>query len=127
MQLLKTKFHIPRINTGSTVSRERLRRQIGDTSPLVLISAPAGYGKTTLLSEWAEESKSPVGWVSLEQSEDIPELFWRYFLTAVVSASGGCGEHALEQIRSAGISSIETILTGEIGRASCRERVCLVV
>lgn len=114
MQLLKTKFHIPRINTGSTVSRERLRRQIGDTSPLVLISAPAGYGKTTLLSEWAEESKSPVGWVSLEQSEDNPELFWRYFLTAVVSASGGCGEHALEQIRSAGISSIETILTGVI-------------
>jgi hypothetical protein len=90
MQLLKTKFHIPGFNVDATVSRERIRRLISDSCSIVVISAPAGFGKTTLLSEWVGNCKTPVAWVSLEKSEDIPGVFWSYLITAVSSVLSGC-------------------------------------
>ncbi len=114
MQLLTTKFHIPGFKTDAVVSRQRIRRLIDENCSIVIISAPAGFGKTTLLSEWVKHCKTSVAWVSLDKSENIPGVFWRYLITAVASVLNHCGQNSLEQIKSSGTSSIETILIGMI-------------
>lgn len=111
MQLLKTKFHIPEFNTLATVVRQRVCRLIHDDSSLVIVSAPAGFGKTTLLSEWARgQGRRNIAWVSLETSEDVPVVFWRYVLSAISSVLQQPGGSALEQLNACGISSIESVL-----------------
>ncbi|SDU49633.1 LuxR C-terminal-related transcriptional regulator [Desulfobacula phenolica] len=110
MQLLTTKFHIPGFKADAVVSRQRICRLIDEKSSIVILSAPAGFGKTTLLSEWVEHCKTLVAWVSLEQSENIPNVFWRYLITAVASVLNRCGQNSLEQIKSSGTSLIENIL-----------------
>lgn len=114
MQLLKTKFHIPGFNRETSVSRKRICDLIDDTGSIVIVSAPAGFGKTTWLSEWVAGCNTPVAWVSLEKSENSPAVFWRYVITAVSSVSGGCGNNSLRQIKYSGIPAIENLLVGMI-------------
>ncbi len=59
---------------------------------LTLVSAPAGFGKTTLLAEWhaaTPASELPAAWVSLDQSDNDPALFWAYFITALQAIQSG--------------------------------------
>ena len=84
--LLKTKLTIPPARP-EWVSRPRLIEQMSQASrsgrKLILISAPAGFGKTTLASEWARQVKLPVAWVSLGPGDDDVFRFWRYVLAAL--------------------------------------------
>ena len=82
--LLVTKLHIPPTR-AKLVSRPRLIERLneGMKGKLTVVSAPAGFGKTTLLSEWAAQSKSPVAWVSLDKGDNDPVRFWAYFLAAM--------------------------------------------
>jgi len=88
--LLATKFHIPPWRAAA-VSRprllERLAAGLHENRKLTLVCAPAGYGKTTLVTEWihalSQEGDSlRVGWLSLGEADDDPERFLRYWLTA---------------------------------------------
>ncbi|MCP3922798.1 MAG: hypothetical protein GY714_09460 [Desulfobacterales bacterium] len=108
MHLLQTKFYIPDIDKNTVVLRKRVRDLIHG-SPIVIISAPAGFGKTTILSEWAVNTNDKIAWVSLEKSENIPVTFWSYFITAVSSIIKECTK-ALEHIKFSNISEIENIL-----------------
>lgn len=82
--LLATKLRIPP-QTRSVVRRARLvdalEGAISDYK-LVVISAPAGYGKTTLLSQWARASRVRVAWLSLSEEDNDPERFFRYLVAA---------------------------------------------
>ncbi|HUG16885.1 MAG TPA: LuxR C-terminal-related transcriptional regulator [Thermomicrobiales bacterium] len=82
--LLATKLQIPP-RTRHVVHRARLvdalERDIPDYR-LALLAAPAGYGKTTLLAQWARASRLPVAWLSLTEEENDPERFLRYLLAA---------------------------------------------
>ena len=82
--LLSTKLYIPPIGP-TLVSRPRLIERLNEGlgRRLTLISAPAGFGKTTLLSEWARQSAVPVAWVSLDRGDSDPARFWAYFIAAV--------------------------------------------
>ncbi|HKI52718.1 MAG TPA: LuxR C-terminal-related transcriptional regulator [Anaerolineales bacterium] len=84
MNILKSKIQIP-IHSRKLVSRPRLRdvleREVAHHK-LTLISAPAGFGKTTLLSDWAISSKSPIAWLSIDGEENTVEYFLRYLLAA---------------------------------------------
>jgi LuxR family maltose regulon positive regulatory protein len=82
--LLRTKLYIPPPQPGQ-VHRLRLTRLInaGLNSKLTLISAPAGFGKTTLLSEWIPTSPWRVTWLSLEDVDNDPTRFWNYFMAAL--------------------------------------------
>ena len=96
--LLETKLHVPRWRRSSVARprlSERLRR--GAESALTLVSAPAGFGKTTLLAEWlavAAADERSVAWLSLDQRDNDPALFWTYLVAALntgapaVSAGG---------------------------------------
>ena len=78
------------------------------------MSAPAGFGKTTLVSAWAAESAA---WVSLEESDQDPITFWTYVLTALDRLAPGIAEGALAVLQS-GPAPIETILAGVLNELS---------
>jgi LuxR family transcriptional regulator, maltose regulon positive regulatory protein len=112
--LVATKLYIPAVRR-SLVARPRLSESLnrGATSRLTLISAPAGFGKTTLLSAWlaAPPAKErPVAWLSLEASDSQPGVFWTYVITALQAVAPAVGVGALPLLRSAQ-SPIETVLT----------------
>ena len=90
LTLLETKLYIPEWRPG-LIARSRLidYLQKGIECKLTLISAPAGFGKTTLLTEWLSalaESGRSVGWVSLDKNDNDPALFWSYTLKALHEA-----------------------------------------
>jgi LuxR family transcriptional regulator, maltose regulon positive regulatory protein len=101
--LLETKFHVPRRGRG-LVARPRLINGLTHRaeSALTLVSAPAGFGKTTLLTEWLAEwlAVAPVegrsaAWLSLDERDNDPALFWRYLVAALEAAAPGVGSNAL--------------------------------
>src|SRR6476469_6146155 len=112
--LVDTKLFIPRPRRRM-VARPRLsgRLNLGFDARLTLISAPAGFGKTTLLTAWlaavATDNRS-VAWLSLDESDRQPATFWTYAITALQTAVPGIGADALPLLQSAQ-PPIETILT----------------
>jgi len=116
--LLKTKLYIPPVRPG-LVSRprliERLDEGLRQGRQLTLISAPAGFGKTTLLSEWVAgygqlEPNVRVAWLSLDERDDDLARFLAYFVAALQTIPG-VGESALAMLQSPRPPSVEAILT----------------
>lgn len=120
VSLLSTKLYIPTAK-ATLINRLRLTNKLlaGASSPgtLMLISGPAGFGKTTLLIEFIQQYKHPVAWVSLDSADNDPNRFWTYFIKACQSILPGVGESALELFRipqPLPDESIPTILINEI-------------
>lgn len=84
--LLHTKLHRPRV-TADLVHRPRLKVVLnsGLDRPLILVSAPAGFGKSTLLSAWLQTCDLPNAWISLDESDSDLSVFLAYLLAAVES------------------------------------------
>lgn len=82
--IVGTKLHIPRVRK-SLVSRPRLMRKLneGMDYKLTLISAQAGYGKTTALSEWIRHCDMQVAWVSLDMQDNDWAQFWSYVTASI--------------------------------------------
>jgi LuxR family maltose regulon positive regulatory protein len=113
--LLMTKLAVPSTRV-SFVSRPRLNERLeeGLGPQLILVSAPAGFGKSTLLGTWASElsgSARPVAWFSLDSADNDPARFWRYFVTAIDLLRPGSGKTALALLGSPQAPPIEAILT----------------
>ncbi len=83
----------------------------GLTRPLTLISAPAGFGKTTLLSEWIPRSERCVAWLSLDEGDNDPIRFWIYFIAALQKLKTTLGESILPLLQSPQPPPLELILT----------------
>ena len=83
--LLRTKFYVPPIRSKQ-IARPRLSDLItgGLDRALILVSAPAGYGKTTLVSSWLKEKEIPSAWLSLDNGDNDPIRFLQYLLAALV-------------------------------------------
>ncbi len=114
--LLETKFYAPRWRAG-LVARPRLleRLERGIASRLTLVSAPAGFGKTTLLAEWlaaARHEAPSVAWLSLDRGDDHPSTFWTYLITALQRVRPGVGAAAIALLESPRPPPIETLLSG---------------
>ena len=112
--LVTTKLRAPRTRPN-LVARRRLRsvldRQGGRR--LTLVSAPAGFGKTTLISEWAEERLAQgesVAWVSLEESDNDPARFSTYLVAALRTVGEGIGEGVLASLRSPEPPPVEAVV-----------------
>jgi LuxR family maltose regulon positive regulatory protein len=113
--LLLTKLSIPSARP-SLVTRlrlsERLEEELG--RKLILISAPAGFGKTTLLSMWlavSSRSGRSAVWLSLDPGDNDPTRFWRYFIAVADRLCPGAGDTALVLLQSSQAPPIEAILT----------------
>lgn len=83
-QILTTKVKIPRVRPGY-LNRSRLIDALDEaiTRELILVCTPAGFGKTTLLADWAEGADVAVAWLSLDEDDNDPTRFWRYVLVAL--------------------------------------------
>ncbi|MBN2238681.1 MAG: hypothetical protein JW712_02820 [Dehalococcoidales bacterium] len=112
--LLETKLYIPPLRPG-LVTRPRLLARLQESLQynFILVSAPAGFGKTTLVSEWVTHNRSnfQTAWVSLEKSENDPSLFWEYFITAIRKIRPGIGNIPLKLLHSDQLVPIQNILT----------------
>src|SRR5512134_2212074 len=113
--LLQTKLYVPRPKPR-LVSRPRLLGKLDDIRErkLALISAPAGFGKTTLLSEWIEHQNQEqlplqVTWLSLDSNDNDPAHFLHYFVSALPKVNASFGEKVLPFIQAFQISSIKEI------------------
>jgi LuxR family maltose regulon positive regulatory protein len=103
------------------VPRETLLARLdeGLERKLTLLSAPPGFGKTTLVSEWIgtqdeRQDMPPVAWVSLDAGDNDPVRFWRYVITACQSFQSGVGESALPLLRQSQQIPFEALLTAFI-------------
>ncbi len=113
--LLETKLFVPRLRCG-LVARPRLigRLHRGAESKLTLISAPAGFGKSTLVAEWlaaAPTSGPSAAWLSLDQADNQPGSFWTYLIAALQTVAPEVGARALSLLREPQPPPIATILT----------------
>ena len=89
---------------------ERLNAGLRSGCKLTLLSAPAGYGKTTLLSEWVASAGRAVAWVSLDKSDNDPARFWAYVVAALQTAQVGIGQAALATLGSSQPQAIKPLL-----------------
>jgi LuxR family transcriptional regulator, maltose regulon positive regulatory protein len=102
--LLESKLQVPRRRRG-LVARPRLieRLSLQAEPALTLVSAPAGFGKTTLLTAWLAAGSAagrPAAWLSLDKSDNDPVLFWTYVIGALQRAAPGVGQGALTLLES---------------------------
>ena len=113
--LLKTKIAIPQHRTD-LVNRPRLIQKLNDGAKgkLTLLSAPAGFGKTTLLSEWVHQSKSPVAWLSIDEGDNDPAYFLTYVIAALQSINESIGQTSLQLLYSPQIPPFEAIIVAFI-------------
>ncbi len=121
--LLGTKLYVPQLRRGS-VGRPRLMRRMeaGSEARLTLISAPAGFGKTTVLAAWLHEAAAghrSVAWLSLDAADNEPTPFWTYVATALDRAVPGVGTRALDALAAspAPTDSILTTLLNDLAAA----------
>lgn len=141
-QLLATKLYVPPTRPR-LVSRHHLiaRLNEGIHRKLTLISAPAGFGKTTLVSEWTNNLRlasskenhtvNRIAWVSLDERDNDPARFLTYFVAALNRAQGevtNIGAGALGMLQSPQPPPTETIITSLINDvATVRERIILIL
>jgi LuxR family maltose regulon positive regulatory protein len=116
--LLATKLYIPRARPN-LVPRPRLiaRLNEGMACPFTLVSSPAGFGKTTLLSEWIPQSQRRVVWVSLDEGENDPTRLWAYFIAALQGLETSLGKKAMAFLQSPppfALESFQNTLLNEI-------------
>ena len=91
--LLATKLYLPRLQPGF-LARPRLTEGLdeGLARGLVLVCAPAGFGKTALLADWARQGRRPVAWLSLDRGDNDPARFWRHVIAALDQMRPGTAE-----------------------------------
>ncbi|MFN8443170.1 MAG: LuxR C-terminal-related transcriptional regulator [Caldilineaceae bacterium] len=120
--LLATKLFVPPAR-ANLVARPRLfeRVQAGLRDKLTLIAAPAGFGKTTLLSAWRATTAGgtwPFAWVALDGADNDPLRFWSYLIAALDTLAPGCGVAALTLLQAPQPPPIESILTSVLNAFS---------
>jgi LuxR family transcriptional regulator, maltose regulon positive regulatory protein len=127
--LLATKLHVPRILPGFVVRPrllERLAEGIG--RGLVLVCTPAGFGKTTLLADWARGGQRPVAWLSLDDADNDPARFWRHVAAALDRVCPGVAGRVAGLLGPPPPRSFEGLVTTLLNElAGVAEEVVLVV
>lgn len=110
--ILTTKLYIPSLRS-KVVHRHRLIEQMNEglDRRLSLISAPAGFGKTTLVSEWVTSCERPVAWLSLDEGDNSATRFLTYFITVLQTIAPKIGTGVLGLLQSPQPPPVEAIMT----------------
>jgi ATP/maltotriose-dependent transcriptional regulator MalT len=114
-RLLATKLTVPPTR-AERLPRLRLiaRLDEGMARDLVLVCTPAGFGKTTLLGDWAQRAEWPVAWLSLDPDDNDPVRFWRYVAAALSRASPGVGQGVLSLLTPPNVGWSQGVVTALI-------------
>ncbi|MEZ4863469.1 MAG: hypothetical protein R3C14_19275 [Caldilineaceae bacterium] len=126
--ILQTKLYTPPLAT--LVPRPQLVARLSDSlqSKLILVSAPAGFGKTTLISPWLQQLDSPAAWLSLDEGDSHEQRFLRYLTAALQTILPARGESllaTLQQTENPAVESILVLLLNDL--ATVDERLVLVL
>ncbi len=118
--ILATKLNIPLPRANKMVLRARLTKRLneGVQRKLTLISAPAGFGKTTLVSEWVAVIDWKIAWLSLDEGDSDPVRFLNYIVAAMQTIEANIGAGMSGALQNPQLPSIELLLTSllnEIG------------
>jgi LuxR family maltose regulon positive regulatory protein len=123
-QVLSTKLYIPPIQS-SLVRRPRLVQSLEHGyragKRVTLVSAPAGFGKTTLVREWikAAEPGKPFGWLSLDDGDNDPVRFLIYLVSAIQKVNAEIGQTILASLNSSQIPPLLDLVETLINEISC--------
>lgn len=117
--LLQTKLFVPQLRP-SLVPRPQIIEKLnqGLSGKLTLISAPAGFGKTTVVNEWAMAVDMPTVWLSLDEEDSDPIRFWRYFIAGLQTIHAGFDEQVLHLFEHAPPPPLKTAVTTLINEIS---------
>jgi len=112
--LLSSKFFPPPL-AARWVKRAdlvaRIEAGLDALHPLTLVSAPAGYGKTAIVAEWAQRSRRPVTWLALDESDNEPLRFFMYFIAALQKVHASIGVELMALLQSNQLPPRETLVT----------------
>lgn len=109
--VLETKLTPPRVRSEHVVRSDLLAAlREGGSRRLTLIAAPPGFGKTTLLAEWAAEGTPPIAWLSLDEDDNDPARFFGHLIAALGAVKPEIGARALAAQRAPGASLVEVAL-----------------
>lgn len=121
LQILATKLHIPP-PPPKVVIRSRLIKQLSEGlsagRKLTLVSAPPGFGKSTLISEWISSCGRPAAWLSLDDSDNNLSRFLAYLISALQTISPNLGADILDTLQSSQIQPTDSILTALLNEIS---------
>jgi len=127
--ILATKLYLPRLRPH-VVSRSRLLERLNEGlhCKLTLLSAPAGFGKTTLVSEWLAGGARPAAWLSLDEGENDPIRFLTYLVAALQTIAATLGEGVLRALQSSQPPPPEAVLTALLNElTTIRDPLILVL
>jgi LuxR family transcriptional regulator, maltose regulon positive regulatory protein len=115
--LVATKFHVPR---AGFVPRPRLLARLsqGIDSGLTVVCTPAGFGKTTMLGDWARRSRMPAAWLSLDAADNDPARFWRYVAAALDRVRPGTDAPVMALLHGRQQPPLEAVATVVINELS---------
>ena len=133
--ILATKLYIPPLRPQAVhrphlIARlnAELRQEHGFGRKLTLISAAAGFGKTTLVSEWVASCRLPAAWLSLDEGDSDPTRFLAYLITALQTVAPSVGQGALAALQAPQPPPPEAILTAVLNDlAALPDRLILVL
>ena len=110
--LLTTKLYVPPPRPG-LVARPHLFEQLqqGLRGALTILTAQAGFGKTTLLGEWLHHTRLPAAWLSLDEEESDFARFWSYVVAALQTLHPGLGQSTVQLLQGPQPLSIQQVLT----------------
>ena len=125
--LLATKLHMPASRPGQ-VLRPRLAARLdeGLARGLILAAAPAGYGKTVMLTDWAGRGEHPVAWLSLDAGDNDPARFWRHAVAALDRARPGTGERMAPLLGPPAPTSFQGLVTALINDLASDEALLVL-
>ncbi|MCP4537487.1 MAG: hypothetical protein GY832_10105, partial [Chloroflexi bacterium] len=127
-QLLSTKLNIPQLGVA-LVPRPHLYERLdeGVTRKLTLVSAPTGFGKSTLVTGWISERDQPAAWLSLDQGDNDPVRFWTYLIAAIQTIHQEIGAEARQIISAPQLRSTEPVAISLINDISKLDHDLIVI
>ena len=122
----RTKLRPPRL-ASDLISRPRLLERLDRLATLSLVVAPAGYGKTTLVSMWLAQIDLPSAWVSLDEEDNDPPSFLTDVVTAMRTLFPDFGNEILERLNSVHGRSFAELVTSVINELNLLDREFVLV
>lgn len=128
--ILQTKLHIP-VPSPTYMPRPRLHQILDDGlgagHRLILVSAPAGFGKTTMVSEWISQEQIDTAWVSLDEHDDDPTRILIYLISTLQTVDPTLGDDLLSIIESPEPPQLETSFTALLNQLDALSDPLLIV
>ena len=128
--LLLTKLYIPPPRSNLVLRPrlvEQLNKGLSSRRKLTLISAPAGFGKTTLVSEWIAGGGKSVAWLSLDEGDGDPHRFLSYLTSALQTTASNIGKVVLAALQSPEPPSTESLLTALLNELTTIQKDFILV